>query len=150
MEHFATFTWFFILLLNVVQSLNWNNLFSSFKVRQSPNSQIVMSNILNKVETPSWDELKTSILTTSTGQFIANEEKLRQSGEGLPHTDAKLRLFGSTKEPRLTFYRDTAAWCPYCQKVWILLEEKKIPYKVEKINMRAYGDKPPEFLRMVC
>ncbi|CAN0530534.1 unnamed protein product, partial [Scytosiphon promiscuus] len=38
-------------------------------------------------------------------------------GAGPPHTDAKLRLFGSTGEPRVIFYRDTAAWCPYCQKV---------------------------------
>ena len=28
------------------------------------------------------------------------------------------------------------------------LEEKKIPYRVEKVNMRCYGDKPPEFSRM--
>jgi thiol-disulfide isomerase/thioredoxin len=42
---------------------------------------------------------------------------------------------------RVTLYRDTAAWCPYCQKVWMMLEEKQIPYKIEKINMRSYGDK---------
>eukprot|EP01035_Chromulina_nebulosa_P050513 gene50513-68695_t len=74
---------------------------------------------------------------------------LRSIGEGLPHTDAKIRLFGTKGEPRVTLYRDTAAWCPYCQKVWILLEEKKIPYRIEKINMRSYGDKPAAFLRMV-
>ena len=50
---------------------------------------------------------------------------------------------------RVTLYRDMAAWCPYCQKVWLLLEEKRIPYKLSKINMRSYGDKPPEFLRKV-
>lgn len=33
--------------------------------------------------------------------------------------------------------------------MWILLEEKRIPYRVEKINMRSYGEKPPAFLRMV-
>mmetsp|Transcript_45027 Transcript_45027/g.50940 ORF Transcript_45027/g.50940 Transcript_45027/m.50940 type:complete len:194 (+) Transcript_45027:695-1276(+) len=37
---------------------------------------------------------------------------------------------------------------PYCQKVWITLEEKKIPYKIEKVNMRCYGDKPRSFLNM--
>lgn len=37
---------------------------------------------------------------------------------------------------------------PYCQKVWIALEEKRIPYKVEKVNMRCYGDKPSEFMLM--
>ena len=29
------------------------------------------------------------------------------------------------------------------------MEEKRIPYKVQKINMRSYGDKPSEFLRKV-
>lgn len=29
------------------------------------------------------------------------------------------------------------------------MEEKRIPYRVEKINMRSYGDKPPAFLRIV-
>ena len=80
---------------------------------------------------------------------MLEQEGLRTQGEGLPHTDAMIRLFGSKDEPRVTFFRDSAAWCPYCQKVWILLEEKKIPYRVKKINMRSYGDKPAEFLRMV-
>ena len=47
------------------------------------------------------------------------------------------------------FYRDTASWCPYCETVWLLLEEKEIPYTVEKINMRCYGDKPKTFLSKV-
>jgi glutathione S-transferase len=24
-------------------------------------------------------------------------------------------------------------WCPYCQKVWLQLEEKRIPYTMEKV-----------------
>ena len=31
----------------------------------------------------------------------------------------------------------------------MLLEEKQIPYTVEKINMRCYGDKPASFLAKV-
>lgn len=99
--------------------------------------------------TSTWDEIQSKSLSTEQGAFMRAEEELRENGEGLPHTDAKIRLFGTDKEPRVTYFRDTAAWCPYCQKVWILLEEKKIPYRVEKINMRSYGDKPPAFLRMV-
>lgn len=29
------------------------------------------------------------------------------------------------------------------------LEEKRIPYTIEKINMRCYGDKPASFLSKV-
>lgn len=99
---------------------------------------------------PSWDSLNEKILETETGKTIRAEEDLRANGGGKPHPDAKIRLFGTkNSEPRVTFYRDTAAWCPYCQKVWILLEEKRIPYIIEKINMRSYGDKPESFLKIV-
>jgi glutathione S-transferase len=32
--------------------------------------------------------------------------------------------------------------------VWLALETKRIPYRVEKINMRCYGDKPASFMRI--
>ena len=51
--------------------------------------------------------------------------------------DVQVRTFGQPESAiRVKLYRDHAAWCPYCQKVWLQLEEKKIPYRVEKINMR--------------
>lgn len=45
--------------------------------------------------------------------------------------------------------RDSAAWCPYCEKVWLQLEEKRIPYEITKINMRCYGSKPKEYTDIV-
>ena len=51
--------------------------------------------------------------------------------EGPTNAQATLRLFGRTEDEVLvTLYRDHHAWCPYCQKVWMQLEEKRIPYKV--------------------
>ena len=37
-------------------------------------------------------------------------------------------------------------FCIY--QVWMTLEQKRIPYRVEKINMRCYGDKPMSFMSM--
>jgi hypothetical protein len=36
------------------------------------------------------------------------------------------------------------------KKVWLLLEEKKMPYRIEHINMRSYGDKPDWFNFFFC
>ena len=53
-----------------------------------------------------------------------------------------LRLFGRPEdEVRVTLFRDHHAWCPYCQKVWMFLEEKRIPYRIRKVTMFCYGEK---------
>jgi glutathione S-transferase len=63
---------------------------------------------------------------------------------------ARLRLFGhSESEVRVTLYRDNHAWCPYCQKVWLWLEEKQIPYRIEKVTMFCYGTKESWYKRKV-
>mmetsp|Transcript_7452 Transcript_7452/g.16470 ORF Transcript_7452/g.16470 Transcript_7452/m.16470 type:complete len:552 (+) Transcript_7452:33-1688(+) len=98
---------------------------------------------------PTWEELREEIEATPSGQRLKAEEEKRAKGLS-PHTDAKLRRFSSDEgPPRVTLFRDTAAWCPYCQKVWLLLEAKGVDFKVEKINMRSYGDKPEWFLEKV-
>eukprot|EP00667_Euglena_gracilis_P003652 EG_transcript_3663 len=99
---------------------------------------------------PSWDALQQRVLATPTGQHLQRQVELRAVGEGDPHIDTALRLFGRPESDiRVTLYRDTAGWCPYCQKVWMLFEEKRIPYRTVKINMRSYGDKPAWFLNKI-
>lgn len=61
---------------------------------------------------------------------------------GVTNPQARLRLFGlSAADVRVTLYRDNHAWCPYCQKIWLWLEEKRIPYRIEKVTMFCYGEK---------
>lgn len=71
-------------------------------------------------------------------------------GTGPPSAMANIRIFDqdAIAAGKLTLYRDSASWCPYCQKVWMLLEEKQIPYTVKRVNMNCYGDKPRAFLAM--
>lgn len=61
---------------------------------------------------------------------------------GPTNPQAKLRLFGQSESAvRVTLYRDHHAWCPYCQKVWLWLEEMQVPYRVTKVTMFCYGQK---------
>ena len=70
--------------------------------------------------------------------------------EGPTNAQARLRLFGRPEsEVRVTLYRDHHAWCPYCQKVWLWLEEKRIPYRVRKVTMFCYGEKERWFKQIV-
>ncbi|WP_204139715.1 glutathione S-transferase family protein [Halomicronema sp. CCY15110] len=69
---------------------------------------------------------------------------------GPTNAQAKLRLFGhSEADVRVTLYRDNHAWCPYCQKVWLWLEEQRIPYRIDKITMFCYGQKEAWYKRKV-
>ena len=100
---------------------------------------------------PSWETLgrRLETLQRSRGTATAAERDLERDPAASPH--ALARRFGSDDDApvRVMFYRDHAGWCPYCEKIWLQLEEKKIPYRVEKINMRCYGDKPALFTSKV-
>ncbi|MEG4866229.1 MULTISPECIES: glutathione S-transferase family protein [unclassified Microcoleus] len=69
---------------------------------------------------------------------------------GPTNSQARLRLFGHPEsDVRVTLYRDNHAWCPYCQKIWLWLEEKQIPYRIEKVTMFCYGEKESWYKRKV-
>ncbi|MEM6401261.1 MAG: glutathione S-transferase family protein, partial [Cyanobacteria bacterium P01_D01_bin.116] len=69
---------------------------------------------------------------------------------GPTNAKARLRLFGQPEsDVRVTLYRDNHAWCPYCQKIWLWLEEKQIPYRIEKVTMFCYGEKESWYKRIV-
>ncbi len=86
----------------------------------------------------SWEELAT----------YAADPIDRINGVNNPYSS--LRLFNKKEsEAIVTLYRDNHAWCPYCQKVWIWLELKKIPYRIKKVTMRCYGEKEKWYLKRV-
>ena len=69
---------------------------------------------------------------------------------GPANAQAQLRLFGQPEASvRVTLYRDHHAWCPYCQKVWLWLEFRRIPYRIRKVTMRCYGPKESWFTAKV-
>ena len=77
----------------------------------------------------SWSELEA--LVAGSPEFCGEG---RHAGPASAQAD--LRLFGEEERAvRVTLYRDHHAWCPYCQKVWLWLEERRIPYRVRKVTM---------------
>lgn len=89
----------------------------------------------------SWQELT----ELATSQFTPADPV-----NGATNSQSRLRLFGQPEDRvRVTLYRDYHAWCPYCQKVWLWLEEKQIPYQIEKVTMFCYGEKESWYKRKV-
>jgi glutathione S-transferase len=89
----------------------------------------------------SWQELT----DLATAQFTPAEPI-----NGATNAQSRLRLFGQPESAvRVTLYRDNHAWCPYCQKIWLWLEEKQIPYRIEKVTMFCYGEKESWYKRKV-
>lgn len=68
---------------------------------------------------PSWKSLEDELLETDAGRQLHALKQDTLYGHGPPSAQARLRLFDETDESkvRVTFYRDSAAWCPYSQKV---------------------------------
>jgi len=91
----------------------------------------------------SWSELEALVVERP-------ERWGEDRSDGPTSAQARLRLFGQPEsQVRVTLYRDHHAWCPYCQKVWLWLEERRIPYRVEKVTMFCYGEKEAWYKRLV-
>lgn len=99
---------------------------------------------------PSWSELDVLLRSLEPVEERREYEDKKVHGRGGSNHKANLRLFDAPDgfDPTVTLYRDQAAWCPYCEKVWLQLEEKRIPYKIVKNPLSCYGDKSPEFFRV--
>lgn len=72
-----------------------------------------------KLVEPSWEDIGKQLVASQTEM----ERRFRSNlayGYGIGSPLHKVRLYDeSNKEEdiRITFYRDSASWCPYCQKV---------------------------------
>jgi glutathione S-transferase len=98
---------------------------------------------------PSWEILNEVVRAEENVEERTNyDDELR--GYGPANHRSNIRLFDAHEGtvPEVVLFRDEAAWCPYCEKVWLQLEEKRIPYEVKKSALRCYGDKTPEHLRV--
>ena len=90
----------------------------------------------------SWDFIKSHV----TGP---DGYKIPDYVQGATNSYARERRGGTESKYKVTLFRDNHAWCPYCQKVWLFMEEKHLNYHVEKITMRCYGEKERWYTREI-
>jgi glutathione S-transferase len=92
---------------------------------------------------PTWTDLEGKVPQPDfvRGPFRGTPTKLWQTERLYENFDLS--------DVRLVLYRDSGVWCPYCERVQLLLELKKVPYSIFKDNMRCYGKKSDEYLTLV-
>jgi glutathione S-transferase len=44
------------------------------------------------------------------------------------------------QQPVLTLYRDTNGWCPFCERVWLCICAKQLPYRERLVNLQNKPD----------
>eukprot|EP00188_Purpureofilum_apyrenoidigerum_P004213 Plantae.Rhodophyta-Purpureofilum_apyrenoidigerum.ctg46423.p1 GENE.Plantae.Rhodophyta-Purpureofilum_apyrenoidigerum.ctg46423~~Plantae.Rhodophyta-Purpureofilum_apyrenoidigerum.ctg46423.p1 ORF type:complete len:461 (+),score=92.38 Plantae.Rhodophyta-Purpureofilum_apyrenoidigerum.ctg46423:229-1611(+) len=93
---------------------------------------------------PSWQDLALKIPNDFLNPDYVNGEPRATP----PWERDCIRLFGQAEDDiKFIFYRDTSYWCPYCHRVQLYLEEKKIPYRFQKVNLKCYGRQPGWYLK---
>ncbi|MCZ2201302.1 glutathione S-transferase family protein [Cylindrospermopsis raciborskii] len=80
---------------------------------------------------PDWEEL------LETAQKYTSARRIKRWGQNpssapIPAGWNKLPPDG---QPPILLYRDSNSWCPFCERVWLALEEKQIPFSTEFIDL---------------
>lgn len=89
--------------------------FGSINKQHTKQSYLHATATATTISPPSWEELSDT-LTERTEQFQ-------------PPTP-----------PKVTLYRDTNGWCPFCERVWLILRAKNISYEEQLISLQNKPD----------
>ena len=122
---------------------NWDSLMRWNALEEAVQQQVKGTNVATgsfqlrpkgAVPSTSADAMRASG-SGSVSMNIDEETKLPREGLTL----------GATK-PGVLLYRDTNAWCPFCERVWIAIHEKGVPYESVGVDLR---NKPAWYKEMI-
>jgi glutathione S-transferase len=78
--------------------------------------------------------------TTQSSSFsatIQEKDDILTTTESLPSwEELKEMLPENDIAPKVTLYRDTNGWCPFCERVWLALRVKNVPYTETLISLQ--------------
>merc|ERR1740130_843415 len=84
-----------------------------------------------------WDSLETKLSTAATGYTLRNG----MVPSSAPQATIRLAPHGDVAPESVVFYRDTNAWCPFCERVYLYLLEADINHEQTFVDISP-GNKP--------
>ena len=96
---------------------------------------------------PRFSPIKTLTSLLPLWQGYSEQDVIRGPANAHTHT----RLFDAAEGtvPNIVLYRDKHHWCPYCEKVQLFLEAKRVPYQMKFVTMFCYGKKETWYTKLV-
>mmetsp|Transcript_26367 Transcript_26367/g.43804 ORF Transcript_26367/g.43804 Transcript_26367/m.43804 type:complete len:448 (+) Transcript_26367:19-1362(+) len=95
-------------------------------------------------EPPVWGQLESKLAPVATGftvrQGLVPSSAPRATVEPLPH--------GEVVPESVVFYRDTNAWCPFCERLWLYLLESGIQHDQTFVDISP-GKKPEWYKEVI-
>lgn len=92
-----------------------------------------------RIGTSSLLSILTVISTRCAVAFVATSSGVvsssKTSWEDLQNAISPTAAAPDEREPVLTFYRDTNGWCPFCERVWVCIRAKNLPYQERLISL---------------
>lgn len=46
-------------------------------------------------------------------------------------------------------FRDHHGWCAYCQKIWLWMEEMKVPFRIIKVCLHSYTKEQEQWYKKI-
>ena len=90
----------------------------------------------------SWETLLKVAKENTSSQWTLRPNQHPSSAPISSH----LQNLNQDEKPPILLYRDTNYWCPFCERIWFALEELKIPFEIEFIDL---ANKPKWYLEMI-
>eukprot|EP01083_Nonionella_stella_P259198 885253_1 len=108
----------------------------SFSMNKLSFSKRTASVSVNNIVSP----LASASTSTNTEATIASTGTSWEDLMGTLSTLQAEHGYADDREPVLTLYRDTNGWCPFCERVWLVIRAKNLPHRERLISLFAKPD----------